>query len=151
MQAHLSSGANASPNLTPLLDLVLQLIMFFMITIDLVQRDRMNPEVDLPVSQKAMPLDRGPANYLFLNINREGKLLGAAEGMDAPSKLKVFLYREKDRLEHDARAEGVKGEIPIIVVVRPDKGVAYRHVFRLVRLCSDAGLTRWQWRVRSKG
>src|SRR5437879_4567906 len=98
MHGHLSSGANASPNLTPLLDLVLQLIMFFMITIDLVQRDRMNPEVDLPVSQKAMPLDRGPAHYLFLNINDKGKLLGPAEGMDAPSKLKVFLYREKDRL-----------------------------------------------------
>jgi biopolymer transport protein ExbD len=151
MQAHSSSGANASPNLTPLLDLVLQLIMFFMITIDLVQRDRMNPEVNLPVSQKAMPLDRGPAHYLFLNINDKGKLLGPAEGMDTPSKLKVFLYREKDRLLFDARAEGVKGEVPIVVVVRADKGAAYRDIFRVVRQCSDAGFTRWQWRVRSKG
>jgi biopolymer transport protein ExbD len=146
-----SGGANASPNLTPLLDLVLQLIMFFMITIDFVQRDRMNPEVDLPVSQKAMPLDRGPAHYLFLNINREGKLIGPAEGMDAPSKLKLFLYREKERLERDARAEGMNGEVPVVVVVRADKGATYRDIFRVVRQCSDAGLTRWQWRVRSKG
>ena len=49
------------------------------------------------------------AHFLFLNINDKGKLLGPAEGMDAPSKLKVFLYREKERLEFDARAEGVKG------------------------------------------
>jgi biopolymer transport protein ExbD len=111
----------------------------------------MNPEVDLPVSQKAMPLDRGPAHYLFLNINKDGELLGPARGMDAPSKLKLFLGREKERLERDARAEGVTGEVPIVVVVRADKAATYRHVFTVVRRCSDAGFTRWQWRVRSKG
>jgi biopolymer transport protein ExbD len=151
MHGPTTGGANASPNLTPLLDLVLQLIMFFMITIDFVQRDRMNPEVDLPVSQKAMPLDRGPAHYLFLNINKAGELIGPARGMDAPSQFKRFLINEKERLMRDARAEGVKGEIPIVVVVRGDKGATYRQIFRVVRMCSDAGFTRWQWRVRSKG
>src|SRR5438105_4300935 len=107
MHGPMTGGANASPNLTPLLDLVLQLIMFFMITVDFVQRDRMNPEVDLPVSQKAMPLDRGPAHYLFLNINRNGELIGPAKGMDAPSKLKRFLIDERARLERDAHAEGM--------------------------------------------
>jgi biopolymer transport protein ExbD len=147
----MTGGANASPNLTPLLDLVLQLIMFFMITVDFVQRDRMNPEVDLPVSQKAMPLDRGPAHYLFLNINKNGDLIGPAKGKDAPSQLKIFLGDEKDRLIRNARAEGVTGEVPIVIVVRADKAATYRQVFNLVRRCSDAGYTRWQWRVRSKG
>jgi biopolymer transport protein ExbD len=143
-------GTAANPNLTPLLDLVLQLIMFFMITIDLVQRDRMNPEVELPIAQKAMPLDRAGFHFLFLNMNNEGKLVGAAAGADTPSKLKVYMQREKEHMERDARAEGASGDLSVIIVLRAHKDAIYRDVFRLLRQCSDAGFTRWQLRVRSQ-
>ena len=43
------------------------------------------------------------------------------------------------------------GAVPVVIVVRADKGATYRDIFRVVRQCSDAGFTRWQWRVRSKG
>ena len=43
-------------NLTPLLDLVLQLIMFFIITVNFVRVDQFDESVSLPVAQSAVPL-----------------------------------------------------------------------------------------------
>ena len=48
----------ADPNLTPLLDLVLQLIMFFMITVNFVRTDQFDDAIKLPVATSAMPACR---------------------------------------------------------------------------------------------
>ncbi len=48
---------SADPNLTPLLDLVMQLLMFFMVCADFKQRDR--EQVHSPVSFAAVPGDAG--------------------------------------------------------------------------------------------
>ena len=54
---------NLELNLTPLLDVVLQLIMFFMITVNFVARDQFNTQIQLPTAQVAAPLDQTADNY----------------------------------------------------------------------------------------
>ena len=64
-------------NLTPLLDLVLQLIMFFMITVNFVAREQFGKEVQLPKAQIGTPLDQVPDSAdknVFLNVDKDGKL-----------------------------------------------------------------------------
>src|SRR5438445_4970395 len=93
-------GEAGEPNLIPLLDLVFQLIMFFMITVNFVRVDQLNEDVALPVAQAAVPLDQSAHNYVFLNMNKNGKLLvGSGDDVSTPGKLRVFVDREKRKLE----------------------------------------------------
>ena len=66
----MSRGADsdeiAEPDLTPLLDLVLQLLMFFIINVNFVS-DQVNPDVKLPRSESARPMDKPGEADIFLN------------------------------------------------------------------------------------
>src|SRR5438309_4410504 len=92
-------------NLTPLLDLVLQLIMFFMITVNFVRVDQFDNAITLPMASQAVPLDNTAEDWIFLNLDGGGKLVGTLSTfvLDTPQKLKVHLMREKESLERIAR------------------------------------------------
>jgi len=53
--------------LTPLLDVVLQLLMFFMMCVNFVN-EQINSDIHLPESQSAKPMDKAETEVLFLNI-----------------------------------------------------------------------------------
>ena len=63
-------------NLTPLLDLVLQLIMFFLITVNFVHADQFDDSISLPLASQAVPLDNTAQDLIFLNLNGGGQLVG---------------------------------------------------------------------------
>src|SRR5438094_9252621 len=74
MRSHISLGEiKAEPNLVPLLDLVFQLIMFFMICVNFVS-EQVNELIMLPVSQSARAMDKGEVEVLVLNMDAEGKV-----------------------------------------------------------------------------
>src|SRR5579884_2583919 len=106
------------PNLTPLLDLVLQLIMFFMITVNFVRVDQFDDSITLPVASSAVPLDNTAEEWIFLNLDHSGKLVGTLSTfvLDTPEKIKLHLQREKEDLTRVAHAKGVKGEPKIVVI-----------------------------------
>lgn len=139
-------------NLTPLLDLVLQLIMFFMITVNFVKADQFDESVTLPVAQSAVPLEATAEKWVFLNLDAKGKLVGTLGNMslDTPEKIKAYLVREKEGLEREARAGGQKGELKLVVVLRADQNCRYREVWQVVDSCQRAGFRRWQLRVMTK-
>src|SRR3954470_6910832 len=63
------------PNMTPLLDLVLQLVMFFMLCANFVM-EQTNASIVLPEAIAAKTLQKeGGDHPIFLNINKEGKVL----------------------------------------------------------------------------
>src|SRR5262245_58403859 len=101
MSANLEASDNSDPNLVPLLDVVLQLIMFFMITVNFVRVDQFDDSIKLPVAQAAVPLDTTAEEWIFLNLDDKGKLIGtlANFSLDTPEKLKAHLMREKEDLK----------------------------------------------------
>lgn len=147
-----AGGDQVDINLTPLLDLVLQLIMFFMITVNFVQVEQFDERVTLPVAQSAVPLDSTAQDYVFLNLDSKGQLVGSLDNLalDTPEKLKAHLVREKESLERIARAKGKKGDIKIVIVLRADKDCRYREVWQVIDSCQRAGFRRWQLRVMTK-
>lgn len=145
------SGDDSDPNLVPLLDLVFQLIMFFMITVNMVGTDHFHPDVVLPVAQAAVPMDQTADKFIFLNMNKEGKLVGFLEDLNTQEKLKAHLMREKDALERVARAEGKVNDLKITVVLRAHKDARYRDVWEVLQSCANAGFRRWQMRVMTGG
>ena len=140
-------GGEADPNMTPLLDVVLQLIMFFMITVNFVRVDQLNENIILPVAQAAVPLDNRAEDWVYLNVNREGKLEGISEDLSTPQRMKAFLGREKEDLERKARVQGRTGEVRIVVVVRAHQDARYAQIWNVLDSCQKAGYKRWQIRV----
>ena len=83
----MAGGGNAhdEPNLVPLLDLVLQLVMFFMMCANFVM-EQVDQTIMLPVAQSAKPMtDAKNRDVVFLNINTD-------ENRDL---VKPFLERNK--------------------------------------------------------
>ncbi len=136
------------PNLTPLLDLVLQLIMFFMITVNFVRVDQFDDSIHLPVSTAAVALEPGADDWVFLNLGADGLLKGVLGNMvlDTPEKIKAHLIGEKQILERSAKARGKVGEIKIIVILRADKNCKYGDVWKVLDACQRAGFRYWQLR-----
>ena len=139
-------------NLTPLLDLVLQLIMFFMITVNFVRVDQFDDSITLPLSSQAVPLDNTAEDWIFLNLDGEGRPVGTLKNalLDTPGKLKAHLEREKESLERTAKARGKTGEIKIVVILRADKECKNEDVWACLHACQRAGFKHWQLRVMTE-
>ncbi len=140
------------PNLVPLLDLVFQLIMFFMITVNFVRTDQINEEVVLPEAQGAVPMDLAAEEWIFLNMNQKGDLVGRHEDLNTPGwgKLRAHLSREKESLQRQAHLLGNKGEVKVVVVLRAHKDARYGKIWEVLKACTEAGYKRWQLRVLIK-
>jgi biopolymer transport protein ExbD len=140
------------PNLTPLLDLVLQLIMFFMITVNFVRVDQFDDSISLPIASSAVPLDNTAEEFVFLNLDGTGKLVGTLSTfvLDTPEKIKLHLMNEKAALTRVSQAKGIKGDPKIVVVLRADKNCAYREVWQVLDSCQRAGFRHWQLRVMTQ-
>lgn len=139
-------------NLMPLLDLVLQLIMFFMITVNFVRVDQFDDSIQLPVASQAVPLDSTAEDWIFLNLDGNGKLVGthSAFELNTPEKLKVHLMREKEGIEMQSKHQGKVGEIKIVVILRADKNCRYSDVWSVLNACQRAGFKHWQLRVMTQ-
>lgn len=141
-------------NLTPLLDLVLQLLMFFIITVNFVRIDQFDDQISLPVVTQAVPLDKTAEDWVFLNLDAQGRLIGTLSTftLDTPEKLKVHLMREKESLERTSKNKNNKtGEVKIVVILRADKNCKYSDVWSVLNSCQRAGFKHWQLRVMTGG
>lgn len=148
-------GKPAEPNLIPLLDLVLQLVMFFMVCANFVM-EQVNDSIQLPTALAAAPLDTRTEYVIFLNVNKDGHvLLGALDAVGSESVLtnprRVEAYMRR-RYEEDIRAEGGDKSKPprSLVVIRADKEAAYVRrpdsdkpgVYEIMKACRAAGYER---------
>src|SRR5947209_6112673 len=118
------SATSAEPNMTPLLDLVLQIVMFFMISANFVM-EQVNEEITLPSAQMARPMDKGDSTYMFLNLDKDGRLtVPGRNPLVGPVEMLGYLKREfedaKRRAKPNAKGEA---EVRVKVVIRADQKV----------------------------
>jgi biopolymer transport protein ExbD len=99
----------AEPNLVPLLDLVFQLIMFFMICVNFVS-EQVNSDIKLPVAQSARPMDKGEIDVLFLNMDSSGKLIvsGQPKPLSSPGEKRYYLKQQYEDAKRAAQERGDK-------------------------------------------
>jgi biopolymer transport protein ExbD len=166
-----AEGSNAEPNLTPLLDVVLQLLMFFMMCVNFVT-EQVNEDIKLPDSESARPMDKGETDVLFLNLKpfaladfkdrlapdklsllasqfREGDPCVLAVGRD-PMKLveaKIWLRQQYD----DAARLSPDGKVRTAIIIRAHKDTYNEQVLRLLLMCKSQGYSRLKLRALTKG
>src|SRR5205809_7959917 len=88
---------DGQPNLVPLLDLVLQLVMFFMMCANFVM-EQVDQTILLPVAQQAKPMAETGPDVVFLNVTQDGALLvtGRARPLTTDAEVQVFLQTVHD-------------------------------------------------------
>lgn len=148
--APIGEGSSAEPNLVPLLDLVMQLVMFFMVCANFAI-GQVNERIKLPDMQSARPLDKSETDVLYLNLNDQGALeVVGREPMVKPTEMRVFLRREFEDAQRLAREKGGPGEVKTTIIIRADKAVEYKDVFRLMDMCKKIGYRKFQMRAKTK-
>jgi biopolymer transport protein ExbD len=141
------SAVKADPNLVPLLDLVLQILMFFIITVNFVAR-QVNENIKLPFAQMAKPMDKGETDVLFLNVNGKGQLevVGRDQPLTDVSQIKVYLRNEYKDREHVVGP----GKVKTAVILRVDRDAEYKLVYQIMRQCKEQGFRKLKLRAMQK-
>src|SRR5262245_9157812 len=149
--------SEADPNLTPLLDVVLQLIMFFMITVNFVATEHLNKDIRLPVAQALIPKDKEDQErekneekidgYIYINPNAKNEIIGipALDQRDREGNviqtregIKAYLAGEMDQYLRKARLQ--RREPKVVLVLRADKDARYHKVFDILEAGRLAGI-----------
>jgi biopolymer transport protein ExbD len=137
----------AEPNLTPLLDVVFQLITFFMLCINF-SKDNYDQRVRLPVAGSARPVDAAKAaeDRLVLNIDNKGQLLFNGQVYDTDGAIRqIDIQAQLVRL--NAKVSGLKIDdttgLPTTIVIRADRDMQFAQLYRLITACQDKGFRKF--------
>jgi biopolymer transport protein ExbD len=150
MSASMSHGASAEPNLTPMLDMVFQLVTFFMLVINF-KAASLDLSLKLPVVGSAKPVDtKGQEELLILNINSKGKL--NVYGMDKDVHTYIAGEAQASRLVARKTRPDIKpgDELPTTVVVRADKTTPFKLLNIVVKECQDNGFRKFALKAMNK-
>ncbi len=133
------------PNLTPMLDVVFQLMTFFIVTINF-SEDAYDKRVRLPVAGSARPVEATDEDRLTLNIDRKGHLLW--EGRELTTDMAIEELRLQVQLiKYNARAEGkpIKAgdSLPTTIVIRADRDTEFSQLMRLISACQNFGFRKF--------
>lgn len=110
-------------NLTPMIDIVFLLIIFFMISTQFVQAER-EFDIQLPTTADASPLSNLP-DEVTINVRENGEIVVQKKVL-TPKQLEEKLKGLTDKYPEQA------------VIVRGDGQGAYQHVFSVVGICFKA-------------
>jgi biopolymer transport protein ExbD len=151
---------SADPNLTPLLDVVLQLIMFFMITVNFAA-ERVPGGIHLPVAQSMVPRDKKDDKdknkekmdgAIVINMNAKEEFVNITEFYKIPvtrERLRLYFISQLEPFNLKARSEG-REKPRVTLVVRADKEVRYSRIFDVLEASRQAGIENYQLRVMSQ-
>ena len=136
----MSASSENEPNLTPILDMVFQLITFFMLVINF-KGAAMDLSLQLPILGSARPLEYfGQDEPLMLNISSNGEVLAYGKPIDPEQHIAMEAKLLKTRQELSGRSDK---ELVVPVVIRADKTVPYGMLDKVIRLCQVNGFRQF--------
>jgi biopolymer transport protein ExbD len=144
----------AEPNLTPLLDVVFQLITFFMLVINFAN-ENYDQRVRLPVAGTARPVEEGEKiaeDRIVLNVDSQGHLLINGETLTT-NKAVAEIKHQADLIKLNMKAAGHKftGELPTTIVLRADKDTPFSNLYTLITACQSNGFHRFSLKAMNRG
>ncbi|MEX0978396.1 MAG: biopolymer transporter ExbD [Pirellulales bacterium] len=141
---------SAEPNLTPMLDLVFQLITFFMLVINF-KSAQLDMNLHLPVVASARPVDtKGQTDLLVLNINQDGELTV----YNTPKNIDSYIAAEAQSSYLAARRQNPElepgDELPTTIVIRADKATPFHLLNRVIKACQEHGFRNFSLKAMNK-
>jgi biopolymer transport protein ExbD len=148
MAGPVTGEIRAEPNLTPLLDIVFQLVTFFMLVINFTS-DNYDQRVHLPVAGSARPVEdtqRVSEDRIVLNVDRDGHLLVGGQTQSLNDSIRTIKH-QADLVKLNLKASGVKFDLanglPTTIVFRADKDSTFSSVMSLINACQTQGFRKF--------
>jgi len=141
---------DAELDMTPMIDIVFQLIIFFMLITDMTQKDL--ELLYLPPAKSASPDEPDPTKVRpVINILSTGKILVKRDVIydpdndDGYAQLKQFLADMAKRMEKAPLAAGSKVMIPDnAVLIRADQSTPFKHIQKVMEICGLQDIQIWK-------
>ena len=131
-------------NLTPLLDVVLQLITFFMMLVHFGSRiEGESRLVRLPVAPAALPTGDLGLDRLVGMVDREGRLLADDAARTGAAASAWWVEHAAKRREGRRIAGAPADELPTLVVIRADRDAPYGAVRKTLAQAQSAGFAHF--------
>ena len=142
--------ASAEPNLVPMLDMVFQLITFFMLVINF-KSAQLDLNLKLPVIGSARPVDtKGQEDLLVLNIDSDGKL----SVYGTPRDIQGYIAAEAQASLLAARRTNPElkdgDDLPTTVVIRADRATPFRLLNRVIQACQEHGFRNFSLKAMDR-
>jgi biopolymer transport protein ExbD len=133
-----------------MLDMVFQLITFFMLVINF-KSAQLDMNLKLPVIGSARPVDtQGQQDLLVLNIDVGGQLTVYGRPRDIDS----YIAGEAQASLLAARAKNPNiepgDELPTTVVIRADRATPFHLLNRVIRACQDRGFRNFSLKAMDR-
>ena len=139
MSRSVSSKVHAEPNLTPILDMVFQLITFFMLIINFKSAE-IDLNLKLPVIGSAKPVKTdGRVGVLVLNIDRDGNLKTTQSIRDMDNFFRIQAHATQMAQHLKPSETGEPPELPTTIIIRADCATSFRSLNRVIKACQDNG------------
>jgi biopolymer transport protein ExbD len=125
-------------DMTPMIDVVFQLIIFFMLVTDMTQQDL--AELVLPIAEMAVK-DETEEGRMVVNLFKDGsieikrKKYATLDDMEAVAAMRRYLARE---VEMGAKEEDGTSERALLI--RADETTEFKHIQKLMRICGENGI-----------
>lgn len=134
---------DADGDLTPMIDMVFQLIAFFMVLVNFTDADQ-DQRVQLPSSVLAKPPDSPWEVPITIHMTGEGGLIFGGQEVTL-DLLRSYLQREREVLSLQSRTAA-----DATVIIRADGGAAAGRVQELVQLCQEQGFEQFALRAKEE-
>lgn len=122
-------SAVGSLSITPLIDVVFLLLIFFLVATRFAEEER-EIDIELPTAAESLPLTAEPRE-MFININREGKFFIQGK------------FRNVEDVEQILRRAAANNPLTQTVVIRADKQTDWQHVLSAIDLCKKVGIFQY--------
>ena len=124
-------------NLTPMIDVVFLLIIFFVVSGTMAKREESRP-IPLPAAAGGEESDNQETGKLAISIDAGGTLYIGSQSIPA-EELKTRLLREKEA-----------SVLPLEVRVRADRSLLWNQIEPILILCSEAGIANLSFTILPK-
>src|SRR5215213_1934592 len=131
----------SEPDMTPMIDIVFQLLAFFMFTINLSSTET-DQRVTLPSSELAKPPDAPYDHPLTIHLTENGEYIYAGAALANLNELRSALLREKQIIERYA----VEKLEDVTIVIRADEDAPTGLVQEIIQLCQELQFERFALR-----
>jgi biopolymer transport protein ExbD len=131
-------GKNVGFNMTPMIDVVFLLIIFFLVASHLAQQE-VQMELDLPSARSGEPALEDDRPRITVNVHSNGQIaLGGAQ--ISPDELERRLAYEAERAQEDLE-----------IRVRSDRGVPYQYIEPILVACARTAIWNVSFAVVERG
>jgi biopolymer transport protein ExbD len=155
--SHGGTSEGVEVNLIPMIDIVIQLITFFLMLVNFDESNN-DERVRLPIADLAKPSEMEIDEMMILNVNREGQVnvgLGGDVLLDiANEDFRLHMMKEARVAEKNMKLAkrtikvvGGRSQLWTTLMIRADKELEYDKLQRMMKVCQDQGFTKFALRA----